>query len=84
MTLLGAGILAYPASARWKIVGLLGGVVVLWTYNLIRIYAMFAIDGLDPDVVEFIHIYVWQTVTVVFACALFLWWLQRAPSRAGQ
>ncbi len=81
-TLLWSGILAYPAQIRWKLIGLAAGATLLWAYNLVRILSTIAILGWHPWFVSFFHVYVWQTLTIVFACALFLLWLKRAPPSA--
>lgn len=81
-TLLWSGILAYPAGVRLKVLGMATGAAVLWGYNLLRVVFMIAILGWDRSIWNFLHVYVWQTVTIVFACALFLFWLRRAAPRA--
>ena len=81
-TLLWAGILAYPAQIRWKLIGMAAGAAILWGYNLVRILSTIAILGWHPFFVSLFHVYVWQTLTIVFACALFWYWLGRAAPDA--
>lgn len=80
--LLWSGIVAFPAAPAWKLVGMAAGALVLWVYNLARILTMIAILKWDRRVVDFIHVYVWQTVTIAIACMLFLLWTRKSPARS--
>jgi len=75
-------IAAFPAPWRWKLAGLLGGGVMLWLYNLARILALIPVLAHRPQLFEFIHVYLWQTVTLLVVFALFLLWLR--VQRAGE
>jgi len=77
--LLWAAIVAYPARMRWRLLGLAAGAAILWGYNLIRIMAMLAINDWNATLVGFVPVYVWQSVSTVFACALFFVWVRPAP-----
>ncbi|HEY3216496.1 MAG TPA: hypothetical protein VGK93_08385 [Candidatus Eisenbacteria bacterium] len=78
--LLGVAIASYPASAVWKLLGVVGGTIGLWIYNLLRVLVLFAILGWRPQWFEFIHVYVWQTVTFVTVFGFFLVWLRLQES----
>jgi exosortase/archaeosortase family protein len=75
---------SFPASLRWKMIGALAGAALTWAFNLLRILLLMAILGWRPIIFNFVHIYVWQPVTLVFVCGLFSgWlWLQRQPQVA--
>lgn len=75
ITSLWAAVIAFPAPLPWRIGGLLAGAFVLWFYNLLRIYALMAVLAFRPGWFEFIHVYLWQTVTLVVVFALFVLWL---------
>jgi exosortase/archaeosortase family protein len=68
-------IFAFPASWRWRATGALLGVVLLWLYNLLRIFALIPVLLYRPQWFEFIHVYLWQTLTLLVVFALFVAWL---------
>jgi exosortase/archaeosortase family protein len=74
-------IAAFPAPWRWKIGGLLAGAVLLWLYNMVRILALVPVLAYRPQLFDFIHVYLWQTVTLIVVFALFLSWLKLHPPR---
>lgn len=78
-------IVSFPASLRWKAVGALAGAVLAWAFNLARLLLLLAILAWRPVVFNFVHIYVWQPVTLVFVVSLFAAWLrlQRRPWAAS-
>lgn len=74
--MLGIAVLAYRAPVRWKLVGLIAGATGLWIYNVIRMLALMATLKWWPGSFHFVHVYLWQTVTLLVVCALFLLWLR--------
>jgi exosortase/archaeosortase family protein len=74
-------ILAYPAPRRWKLTGLLAGAGLLWLYNLGRILTTVAVLKTRPEWFELVHVYLWQTVTVIAVFGLFVLWLRFEPRR---
>jgi exosortase/archaeosortase family protein len=80
-TALWMAILAFPSSGRWKLVGALAGAAVLWLYNLGRILATVAVLKMRPEWFDFVHVYLWQTLTVVVLFALFVLWMRFEPRR---
>ncbi|HEY2953646.1 MAG TPA: hypothetical protein VGK89_00175 [Candidatus Eisenbacteria bacterium] len=69
-------IAAFPASPRRKLWGLAGGAALLWLYNLARILALIPVLAHRPELFDFVHVYLWQTVTLLVVFALFLLWLR--------
>ena len=81
-------VFAFPATWRWRALGLAGGALALWLYNLLRIFVLASVLRFRPDWFEFIHIYLWQTMTLLVVFAMFLVWLRlqnrgAAPVRAA-
>ncbi len=66
-----AAVLAFPASVRSKLPGLLVGVAMLCILNLIRIISLFYTGVYWPSMFEIMHIDIWQPAFVVFS--LFFW-----------
>jgi len=73
--LLGSGILAFPATWRWKTLGLAAGALAMWAYNLMRVLALFVVKGRWPGAFDFVHVYVWQSATLLVVFMLFLAWI---------
>ena len=74
-----AAIIAFPTSLSWKLLGWLAGAALLWGFNLLRVAALAAIGSWPAQVFDFVHAYVWQTVTLVVVCVLFAGWIRYAP-----
>ena len=85
---LAIAVFAFPASWRWRVLGLAGGALALWIYNLLRIFALASVLRFRPDWFEFIHVYLWQTMTLLVVFAMFVAWLRLqsgapVPARAA-
>ena len=71
--------LAFPASLPWRLAGALAGAAVLWAYNVARIIAMIGVLNVRPAWFDLLHVYMWQTLTLVVVIGLFLMWLRLEP-----
>jgi exosortase family protein XrtM len=77
-----AAVLAFRCSLKAKLLGLLGGVVLVFVLNQVRIVALFFALLHDPELFDLIHGFVGPTI-IVFFCALFyLYWTRWAQARA--
>jgi exosortase/archaeosortase family protein len=84
MALFAAGILAFPALFRKKLVGLLAGLFVIFVLNIVRIATLFLVGIKYPDLFEVMHFEVWQAIFIVVAIGLwFIWlsWAVRKPNK---
>jgi len=68
-------IAAFPAPWRSRLGGLLVGAALLWLYNMVRILALIPVLAHKPELFEFIHVYLWQTATLLVVFSIFLLWL---------
>ena len=82
MVLVLSALLAYPASWRSRALGAALVVPGLWVYNLGRVLVLVLVLATRPEWFEFIHVYVWQAVTLAVSAALFAGWV-RLSSRAA-
>jgi exosortase/archaeosortase family protein len=84
---LAAACLAFPARWRWRLAGVIGGTVALWIYNQVRLLILFVVEWRWPATFDFIHVYLWQTFTLIVVFLLFVAWLRLlarpAARRAG-
>ena len=69
-------ILAFPAPWPWKAIGMLSGALILWTYNLARVVALALIIRSHPGWFEFVHAYLWQTITMGVVLLTFIGWIR--------
>lgn len=79
--LLAIALLAWPAPWRWRLAGLGAGAVVLWAFNVLRMLGLLATLVRWPGAFKFVHVYLWQTATLLVVSALFMLWLRHAPGR---
>lgn len=74
--LLTSGILAYPASLRPKLLGLLLFVPAVILLNQIRLLTLWFVQLYAGDAFDLVHIYVWQPLMVVAVLVFFIVWLE--------
>lgn len=74
--LLFGAIAVYPASVTRKFVGCVSGGILLWAYNVLRIAALLVVLARYPSFFDLVHVYLWQSVTLLLIAGLFLAWLR--------
>lgn len=80
-----AVVLAFPATWRQRLVGLLLGAVVIHLFNTVRIVSLIYILAWKRAWFDFVHVYLWQTGTILIVFATFALWiaaLNRRPKPA--
>jgi exosortase H (IPTLxxWG-CTERM-specific) len=74
-------ILAFPATIARKIIGIVGGFLVLQVLNVLRIAGL-GLSGIYlKEYFHYIHIYVAQGMMIAVALVLFLVWLNYATEK---
>ena len=73
-----AGVVAFPASVKHKIMAILAGFLFVQALNIVRIISLFYLGQWNHTVFEWFHLYLWPVlimldVLVVFA--IYLQWL---------
>ena len=71
-----SGVLAFPATWRRRLVGVLAGFVAIQAFNIVRIVALFYTGVFRPDWFSAAHVFVWQSLVIIFAVVLWLVWLR--------
>ncbi len=74
--ILAAAVLAYPARWRERLQGVVLGSAALYLLNVLRIAFLLVIGRHAPDFFEFAHVYLWQTLLVLFIAPLWLAWIR--------
>jgi exosortase H (IPTLxxWG-CTERM-specific) len=78
-----AGVAAFPAPWRARLLGVGLGVVAVQVLNIVRVVSLYWVGVWRPDWFTTAHVLVWQTVVILFAVLLWLFWVQRyAPAAA--
>ncbi|HEX9149009.1 MAG TPA: exosortase H [Thermoanaerobaculia bacterium] len=75
--LFGAAVLAFPASWKRRLLGLIAGFVAIQVLNLFRVISLFWIGLHRPALFSSSHTVIWQSVVVLFGVLLFLVWASR-------
>jgi exosortase H (IPTLxxWG-CTERM-specific) len=79
MLVLLAGILAYPAPWRLKLIGLAVGVVAIQALNLVRIVSLYYLGQWDLKWFEWAHLYAWQALIMLDALLVWMLWIRAIP-----
>lgn len=79
-----AVVLAFPASWRQRLLGLVLGAAVIHAFNTIRILTLIWVLAVKRSWFDFIHVYLWQTGTILIVFVTFAIWIallgrRRAP-----
>ena len=70
-----AAILAFPAGIKSKLVGLTGGIFVLYVANIFRTAGLYYTLKYKPKLFDIMHVYAGQTVIILIAFLYFIAWL---------
>ena len=81
MIVLAAATIAVPAPLVSKLKCIILGSCVLHIVNLLRIISLYYVGVMWPDMVEFVHLVLWQAVLIVLAVGLWGFWAQKVRER---
>ena len=71
-----AAILAFPASWKAKLIGIVVGFFSVQLLNILRIISLFYLGQWNMQVFEWAHLYIWQALIMVDVLIVFLVWLK--------
>lgn len=77
MLLLIAAVLAFKASWKQKLVGIVTGLILIYVLNQIRIATLFFILPVNKQMFYAIHGYIGPTLILVLSCIFFLMWIRK-------
>jgi exosortase/archaeosortase family protein len=77
LALLVSFVLAYPASLRARVLGIVCGGIVLFAANAVRLVSCAYVMRYRPEWFEFTHEYAWQIGLVGLTFAVIAAWAQR-------
>jgi exosortase H (IPTLxxWG-CTERM-specific) len=73
--------LSFPAPWPARLAGLAIGVIGIQIVNLVRVVALFLTGVYFPSFFDSSHTVVWQTVVILFAVLLWIFWAQKFAVR---
>jgi exosortase H (IPTLxxWG-CTERM-specific) len=72
-----AAVLAYPCRLTRKAIGIGLGVPAIFAVNMVRMVSLFYIGAFLPGIFETAHLFFWQSLMIVSAVLIWLFWAQR-------
>jgi exosortase H (IPTLxxWG-CTERM-specific) len=72
-----AGIFAFPARWKQKVLGAIMGTVALFVINLIRVVTLFYLSGRDYWLFQEAHLHIWQFLIILAGGLLWLLWYDK-------
>jgi len=72
-----AGVLAFPTLWRARLIGFALGIPLIHAINLVRLVGLYYAGVYLPSVFEELHVYVAQTIVILFSTAILILWLER-------
>lgn len=74
---LAAAMLAFPATLRSRLTGLLAGSVAIEILNLVRVSSLVWLGEYHRELFDFIHVGVWQSIVILAAVSMFVYWSRK-------
>lgn len=78
-----AAVFAFPTLWRKRLVGIVGGVPIMYGVNVFRLTVLAVIGALDKSRIwfNFAHEYVWQAIYIIFVVIVWLLWVEYIVKR---
>ena len=80
MICLAAAIIAFTATLKEKVVGLVFGFIAIQLLNIVRIISLFYLLQWNKEWFEWAHLYVWQALIILDALIIFILWVRWLPA----
>ena len=78
VVLLWSAILAYPASLKWRLLGVTTGLAAIQFLNLFRLISLFYLGQYNHAIFEFAHEYLWELLIIIDGIVVFNLWIRQA------
>lgn len=69
-----AAVMAFPASWKDKLIGLVAGFFAIQILNVVRVISLFYIGQWNKEIFDFAHHYVWQALIMLDVLVFWLLW----------
>jgi len=74
MMVLASAMLAFPATFRSRLAGLLAGSAAIQILNLVRVSSLVWLGEHHREFFDFVHVGVWQSIVILAAVVMFVFW----------
>ncbi len=83
MAIFCASVIAFPATVRQKLLAIGLGMPALYVVNVLRLVCLGFIGAFvkNRELFHFAHIYVWQTIFILFVVCIWLLWIEKVVKR---
>jgi exosortase H (IPTLxxWG-CTERM-specific) len=78
-----AAVLAFPATARQRLMATILGLALIQAVNLIRVVTLYLVGCHRREWFESFHLAIWQTIVFATAVIFFAAWSRRAAANAA-
>ena len=78
-----AAMLAFPASWKYRAIGVLAGLFAVQALNIVRVISLFYIGQWNMQVFEWAHLYLWQMLIMLDVLIVWLIWIRTLPVTIG-
>jgi len=72
-----ACVLAYPTNKKAKIKGILFGGILIYFIDILRLFSLAIIGKMNPEILNYIHTYLWQITLIIVILAIWLFWIDK-------
>jgi exosortase H (IPTLxxWG-CTERM-specific) len=76
-----AAMLAYPASAKARAIGIFAGLVAVQLLNIVRVVSLYYLGQWSATAFEWAHLYLWQALIMLDVLIVWLVWMRTLPPR---
>jgi exosortase H (IPTLxxWG-CTERM-specific) len=76
-----AAMLAFPATWRHRLAGIVVGVAAVQLLNVVRVVSLFYLGQWNQQVFEWAHLYVWQALIMLDVLIVWVIWVRLAGRR---
>lgn len=78
-----AGMVAFPAPLRLRLLGIAIGCLAVQGVNVIRVISLYYLGKWDKEVFEFAHLYLWQALIMLDVLVVWLLWVRAVARHQG-
>jgi exosortase H (IPTLxxWG-CTERM-specific) len=82
VVLLWSAMFAYPASLKWRLLGVTAGLAAIQSLNLFRLISLFYLGQYNHSLFEFAHEYLWEFLIILDGIVVFNLWIRQASKRS--
>ncbi len=79
-----AAMLAFPAPWKYRLAGILAGLVAVQALNVVRVVSLFYLGQWHAGAFEWAHLYLWQALIMLDVLVVWLVWVRTLPQPPGR